>query len=322
MRLHGSATTRDRCVRRLRCYPRWRDRPPEPRARRVRAALLAWYAEATATSHGAARPTPTPCWSARSCSSRPRPRAWPSDSRASCAASPPPPRWRRPRRRRAGRVERPRLQPSRPRAPAAARVGGRDGWPTDVAGLERLPGVGPYTARAVATLAFGIPVGVVDTNVRRWLLRRFGGPDDRRRLQGLADRAGASRTRTPRSRRGRMPAWSSGRRYAVPVPRAATPARSRTAAPRATRRRVWRCRGRPRCVARIGPIAGRSCACRRAGPADGRRRRSRRARTGRERVGPALDDAGWERVVIGLERDGLAHRRRGDLRLGAATIGR
>ena len=61
------------------------------------------------------------------------------------------------------------------------------GWPRDVAGLQRLSGVGPYTARAVASLAFGIPVGVVDTNVRRWLLRRFGGPDEPRRLQALAD---------------------------------------------------------------------------------------------------------------------------------------
>jgi A/G-specific adenine glycosylase len=48
------------------------------------------------------------------------------------------------------------------------------GWPADVEGLQRLPGIGPYTARAVAALAFGRPVGAVDTNVRRWLSRRFG----------------------------------------------------------------------------------------------------------------------------------------------------
>jgi A/G-specific adenine glycosylase len=50
----------------------------------------------------------------------------------------------------------------------------RDGWPRDVAGLAALPGIGPYTSRAVAGLAFGSPVGVVDTNVRRWLVRRLG----------------------------------------------------------------------------------------------------------------------------------------------------
>jgi len=67
------------------------------------------------------------------------------------------------------------------------------GWPREPADLERLPGVGRYTARAVASLAFGVPVGVVDTNVRRWLVRRFGldpvGPGTTSTaLQALADR--------------------------------------------------------------------------------------------------------------------------------------
>jgi len=63
------------------------------------------------------------------------------------------------------------------------------GWPAGVNGLAKLPGVGPYTARAVASLAFGEPVGVVDTNVRRWLVRRFGLSTGTtpRQLQSLAD---------------------------------------------------------------------------------------------------------------------------------------
>ena len=40
----------------------------------------------------------------------------------------------------------------------------RDGWPDD---LTELPGVGPYTAAAVASFALGRPVLPVDTNVRR-----------------------------------------------------------------------------------------------------------------------------------------------------------
>ncbi len=53
---------------------------------------------------------------------------------------------------------------------AAARVvvhelGGA--WPTSVEGWRRLPGVGPYTAAAVAAQAFGVPVIAVDGNVRR-----------------------------------------------------------------------------------------------------------------------------------------------------------
>jgi A/G-specific adenine glycosylase len=46
----------------------------------------------------------------------------------------------------------------------AARVVARDGWPAD---LTTLPGVGPYTAAAVASFAFGAEVAAVDTNVRR-----------------------------------------------------------------------------------------------------------------------------------------------------------
>jgi A/G-specific adenine glycosylase len=47
--------------------------------------------------------------------------------------------------------------------------------PDDVEALDRLPGVGPYTARAVAAIAFGRPVGAVDTNVRRVLTRTLAG---------------------------------------------------------------------------------------------------------------------------------------------------
>ncbi len=47
--------------------------------------------------------------------------------------------------------------------------------PSDLHELEALPGVGPYTARAVAALAFGLPVGAVDTNVRRVLGRVVAG---------------------------------------------------------------------------------------------------------------------------------------------------
>jgi A/G-specific adenine glycosylase len=47
--------------------------------------------------------------------------------------------------------------------------------PDDLEALQRLPGVGPYTARAVAALAFGRRVGAVDTNVRRVLNRAVGG---------------------------------------------------------------------------------------------------------------------------------------------------
>jgi A/G-specific adenine glycosylase len=46
----------------------------------------------------------------------------------------------------------------------AARVIAAEGWPDD---LTALPGVGPYTAAAVASFAFGRDVLPVDTNVHR-----------------------------------------------------------------------------------------------------------------------------------------------------------
>jgi len=43
--------------------------------------------------------------------------------------------------------------------------------PDDASALQRLPGVGPYTAAAVAALAFSTPDPAVDTNVRRVVAR-------------------------------------------------------------------------------------------------------------------------------------------------------
>lgn len=47
--------------------------------------------------------------------------------------------------------------------------------PSDVEDLLALPGVGPYTARAVAAFAYGVRTPVVDTNVRRVLARAVRG---------------------------------------------------------------------------------------------------------------------------------------------------
>jgi A/G-specific adenine glycosylase len=60
--------------------------------------------------------------------------------------------------------------------------------PPDIADLEALPGVGPYTARAVAATAFGIPVAAVDVNVGRVVGRVTGCSTARRELQREADR--------------------------------------------------------------------------------------------------------------------------------------
>lgn len=73
---------------------------------------------------------------------------------------------------------------------AAAVVLRHDGVvPSDLAALRALPGLGPYTARAVLAFAFERDVAVVDTNVARILARvaarRLGGAE----VQRLADEA-------------------------------------------------------------------------------------------------------------------------------------
>jgi len=63
-------------------------------------------------------------------------------------------------------------------------------FPSDEAGLLALPGVGPYTAAAVAAIAFNQPANVVDGNVERVMARLFAVetplPEAKRELRDLA----------------------------------------------------------------------------------------------------------------------------------------
>lgn len=60
------------------------------------------------------------------------------------------------------------------RAAGAIRDGHGGRVPADLAALMALPGVGPYTARAVQAFAFEVPAAPVDTNIGR-VLARVGG---------------------------------------------------------------------------------------------------------------------------------------------------
>jgi len=59
--------------------------------------------------------------------------------------------------------------------------------------LLALPGIGPYTAAAIGSIAFGLPLAVLDGNVMRVLTRMLALPDDiarpqaRAKLQRVAD---------------------------------------------------------------------------------------------------------------------------------------
>ena len=51
------------------------------------------------------------------------------------------------------------------------------GFPREPAALQKLPGIGPYTAAAVACFAFGAQIAAPDTNANRVLERAFGTAD-------------------------------------------------------------------------------------------------------------------------------------------------
>ena len=203
----------------------------------------------------------------------------------------------------------------------AAQAVARDGWPDTVDGLQRLPGIGPYTARAVASLAFGVPAGVVDTNVRRWLIRRLAVTDASRDLQHAAD---ALATAAPD---GRAADWTHATmEFGASVCRSRAPrcdacpiaagCPSRGTAARVPVARQAPLPGSDRAVrgAVVRLLAGRDgdglpeAALRRDVEADAT-------------IGVALGDDRWRRVLDALARDGLVHRDGGVVRLGAATIG-
>jgi A/G-specific adenine glycosylase len=58
----------------------------------------------------------------------------------------------------------------------AAIVAERGGFPSEPSELQQLPGIGAYTAAAIACFAFGAQVAAPDTNARRVLGRAFGDP--------------------------------------------------------------------------------------------------------------------------------------------------
>ncbi len=198
-----------------------------------------------------------------------------------------------------------------------------DGWPATTEGLEALPGVGRYTARAVAALAFGRPVGAVDTNVRRWLVRRFGLPANAapRRLQELAD---ALATADPRTTRAEAAAWMhASMEFGAIICRARRPA----------------C---PNCPIRAGcpsrdlalhvPVPRQAAFAGSERLLRGRLLRELSSATGHAiplaRARHLADGHELDAVLGRLEREGLAHRRGGWLRLGggpapaaASTIG-
>jgi A/G-specific adenine glycosylase len=185
------------------------------------------------------------------------------------------------------------------------------GWPGDAAGLEGLPGVGRYTARAVAAIAFGRAVGAVDTNVRRWLVRRFGLAADARpaELQAIADRLAAGGG--PPVSSAEAAAWMhASMEFGARVCAARKPACSQCPIQRGCPARGV---GRHVPVGRQPPFAGSA-----------RARRGSLLRALSMAPGHQLTISASRRLLgsdgtatlAGLERDGLAHRDGARLNLG------
>ena len=268
---------------------------------------------ATATSRGAARPIPTPCSSARSCSSRPRRRASPSDSSRFLDRFPTPKRWRRrrpppslaewsglgttgaPSPCSAAAIASPRRLAARRRRPASACPGSAR---TRRARSHRSRSAYPSawstpTCAAGCCAASAAPTSRAAPGPGRCASPRPAQGDEVAAWTHASMEFGAAvcRARAPRCER--LPDRRAARRVArppaVPVPRQAP------------------------CAAPTAPIAAPCVRLLAAAPGHrAQRARALRARLARrrDRIGPALDDAGWERIVAALERDGLAHRAR------------
>ena len=198
-------------------------------------------------------------------------------------------------------VERARLQP--PRAGAAGGRGHGRGGRAGRRDLQALPGVGPYTAAAVASFAWDAQVAAVDTNVRRVIERRDG---VRRSPRALARRAaellpegraaawnqammelGATICRPRRPRCGECP-LQAGLRRPRRAPAAGAPARRalRGLRPLGARAAAGRARGGGGAAGAGGGAAG-------AGARRARARRADRARgTGRPGCHEAEPDRG------------------------------
>lgn len=76
---------------------------------------------------------------------------------------------------------------------AAKQVAAAGGFPGTYGEIRALPGVGDYTAAAIASLSFGLPEAVLDGNVMRVIARLDADPGDiqapatRKRMQARAD---------------------------------------------------------------------------------------------------------------------------------------
>ena len=179
-----------------------------------------------------------------------------------------------------------------------AEHGGR--VPTDPADLLGLPGVGPYTAAAVASIAGGVPVAAIDVNARRIVARVAHGGDAADVPTGDID-ATAARWVDPAN----PGVWNQalmdlGREHCRAVPRCeGCPLKRACRYVRDGRTPGPRARKQPRFEGSMRQVRG--------GVVDVLRRRPSAGVAGLARK-TGFDADRVTRALEGLERDGVVHR--------------
>jgi A/G-specific adenine glycosylase len=180
--------------------------------------------------------------------------------------------------------------------------------PRDPRVLQQLPGVGPYTASAVAAIAFGRPVVAMDVNVRRVTSRVLLGREPKERDDPRLEAA----ARVLLDRRDPA-AWNQammdlGREVCRPAPRCDVCPLER-----------W-------CRSRGAGRAGRTTAAQKQPPFEGSNRQVRGRIVAALRERPSAGVSGLatatgfgvariESAVVGLVRDGIVERRGRSIRL-------
>jgi A/G-specific adenine glycosylase len=183
--------------------------------------------------------------------------------------------------------------------------------PSDLGDLLSLPGVGPYTARAVQAFAFERDVGVVDTNIVRVLARVEG----RRLTPAVAQRAADSWVPAGQGWAWNQALMDLGARHCRPEPRCdGCPLFERCA---------WATAGRPT----PDPAVGSAGVSVRQAPFAGSDRQARgrilavvgQRPLRRGELGSVTDREAAQALAVaeGLVADGLCHWRGGELHLGA-----
>jgi A/G-specific adenine glycosylase len=171
--------------------------------------------------------------------------------------------------------------------------------PDDLDALRLLPGIGPYTARAVLAFAFERDVAVVDTNIARILARTTGQRLTSKKAQSIADDL--------------VPVGGGWLWNQILMDLGATVCRPRPQCERCpvASRCAWNLAGRPDPDPAIGSAGVSTAQARFEGSDRQRRGRVLAAVSG----GARPIDAFEERIVEGLVLDGLLERIGGFVRL-------